>query len=351
MTTASGSRADQQLSTASGSLSVEGLRIAFGTGRNEHIAVHDVSLTVGRGEVVGLVGESGSGKSLTCRAIMGILPMGGRIVNGHIRFGEHDMRALSKRRLRSVHQHEIGMVFQDPFTSLNPTLRVGRQMIETLHVNSGLPRHRARDRAIELMTRVEIPQPEDKLRAYPHELSGGQRQRIMIALAIASNPQLLIADEPTTALDVSTQARVLSLLRELRAERQMSMLLVSHDFGVIATMCDRVVVMYGGFVVESGTTEEVYTAPQHPYTRALLAAIPTLDVAETGVRRPAIPGPPLGTVPYEGGCPFVPRCAFAQDGCSSIDMSLLPASGRDHRTACPFVTSIPGTPSAKVDAQ
>ena len=322
--------------TTTRDLTVQGLRIAFGTGRHEHVAVHNVSLTVGRGEVVGLVGESGSGKSLTCRAIIRLLPTGGRIVGGEIEFAKRNLLAVSQRQLRQVRQHEIGMVFQDPFTSLNPTLRVGKQLIETLRVNLGTDKATAQRRAVELLSRVEIAGPAGKLRAYPHELSGGQRQRVMIALAIASNPQLLIADEPTTALDVSTQARVLNLLRELRSERDMAMLIVSHDFGVIATMCDRVVVMYGGFAVESGTTEQVYTAPQHPYTRALLAAIPTLDVAEAGVRRPAIPGPPLGTVPYEGGCPFAPRCPFAREACTTIEMRMIPVSDDGHLTACPF---------------
>jgi oligopeptide/dipeptide ABC transporter ATP-binding protein len=324
------------MTSAARDLTVQGLRIAFGSGRNEQVAVHNVSLSVGRGEVVGLVGESGSGKSLTCRAIMRLLPTGGRIASGQIEFAKRDLRAMSKRELRGVRQHEIGMVFQDPFTSLNPTLRIGKQVIETLRVNLGMGKAEARKRAVELLGRVEIPDSAGKLRAYPHELSGGQRQRVMIALAVASNPKLLIADEPTTALDVSTQARVLDLLRELRTEREMAMLIVSHDFGVIATMCDRVVVMYGGFAVEAGTIEQVYTAPEHPYTRALLAAIPTLDVAEAGVRRPAIPGPPLGTVPYEGGCPFAPRCMFARDACATVDMQLITVSDDGHQTACPF---------------
>jgi oligopeptide/dipeptide ABC transporter ATP-binding protein len=328
------------MTSATRDLTVQGLQIAFGTGRNEQVAVHNVSLSVGRGEVVGLVGESGSGKSLTCRAIMRLVPTGGRITGGQIEFAKRDLLAVSKRQLRDVRQHEIGMIFQDPFTSLNPTLRVGKQLIETLRVNLGMEKADARRRAVELLGRVEIADPESKLRAYPHELSGGQRQRIMIALAVASNPQLLIADEPTTALDVSTQARVLNLLQELRTESDMAMLIVSHDFGVIATMCDRVVVMYGGYAVESGTTEQVYTAPEHPYTRALLAAIPTLDVAEAGVRRPAIPGPPLGTVPYVGGCPFAPRCAFARPACTTIDMQLIPVSEDGHLTACPFESGI-----------
>jgi oligopeptide/dipeptide ABC transporter ATP-binding protein len=229
------------------------------------------------------------------------------------------------------------MIFQDPFSSLNPTLRIGRQLSETLRLNAGLSPSAARDRAVDLLTQVEIPDPAARLRAYPHELSGGQRQRVMIALALAADPKLLIADEPTTALDVSTQAQVLALIKRLRQEREMSVLLVSHDFGVIAEMCDRVVVVYGGYVMETGTTEEVYTAPVHPYTRALLDAVPILH-PEPGERRRGIPGPPLGTVPYHGGCPFEPRCGFARPECRATDMSLRTIAGT-RATACPFVAS------------
>ncbi|HUZ55288.1 MAG TPA: ABC transporter ATP-binding protein [Streptosporangiaceae bacterium] len=314
-------------------LEVERLRISFGG----HVAVHDVGLRVRRSEVVGLVGESGSGKSLTCRAVLRIVPRGGRITAGAVRFDGRDVLGLNRRELRSLRAHDIGMIFQDPFSSLNPTLRIGRQLTETLRLNAGLSSSAARHRAIDLLAQVEIPDPAARLRAYPHELSGGQRQRVMIALALAADPKLLIADEPTTALDVSTQAQVLALARRLRQDRDMSMLLVSHDFGVIADMCDRVVVVYGGFVVETGTIEEVYTAPVHPYTRALLDAVPVLH-PQPGERRRGIPGPPLGTVPYTGGCPFEPRCGFARPDCRSVDMSLQTV-GATRASACPFVAS------------
>jgi oligopeptide/dipeptide ABC transporter ATP-binding protein len=316
-------------------LAVDRLSIGFGAGDSAHVAVHDVSLTVGRREVVGLVGESGSGKSLTCRAVLRLVPPGGHIRAGAIWFDGRDVSSLSRQELRSLRAHDAGMIFQDPFSSLNPTLRVGRQMTETLRLNAGLSKKAAWERAVELLTQVEIPNPVGSLKAYPHELSGGMRQRVMIALAIASSPKLLIADEPTTALDVSTQAQVLALLRNLTQQRDMSVLLVSHDFGVIAEMCDRVAVMYGGFVVETGTVEDVYTSPVHPYTRALLAAVPQLHPPVGGERRPGIPGPPLGTVPYAGGCPFQPRCVFARPECRTVDMRLL-AFEETRATACPF---------------
>jgi oligopeptide/dipeptide ABC transporter ATP-binding protein len=312
-------------------LEVEHLRISFGA----HVAVHDVSLSVGRREVVGLVGESGSGKSLTCRSVLRIVPRGGQIAAGAVHFDGRDVLGLSHQELRRLRAHDVGMIFQDPFSSLNPTLNIGRQLTETLRLNAGLSPSAARDRAIDLLDQVEIPDPEARLRVYPHELSGGQRQRVMIALALAANPKLLIADEATTALDVSTQAQVLALIKRLRQDRDMSVLLVSHDFAVIAEMCDRVVVVYGGFVLESGTIEEVYTAPVHPYTRALLDAVPVLH-CQPGQRRRGIPGPPLGTVAYPGGCPFQPRCVFARSDCLTIDMSLRPVGGTQ-ASACPFV--------------
>jgi oligopeptide/dipeptide ABC transporter ATP-binding protein len=319
-------------------LEIYDLGIAFGT----QAAVHDVSLSVGPREVVGVIGESGSGKSLTCRAVLRIVPSGGQIVKGAIRFDSRDVLGMSKKELRHLRARDVGMIFQDPFSSLNPTLRIGRQLIETLRVNAGLSQAAARDRAVDLLTQVEIPDPEARLRSYPYEMSGGQRQRVMIAIALAADPRLLIADEPTTALDVSTQAQVLKLLKRLRQDREMSVLLVSHDFGVIAEMCDRVVVMYGGFVVEVGTIEEVSANPIHPYTRALLDAVPILH-PEPGDRRRGIPGPPLGTIPYVGGCPFEPRCAFARAECRTIDMSLRPVSAT-RACACPFVDAVSAEP-------
>jgi oligopeptide/dipeptide ABC transporter ATP-binding protein len=316
-------------------LQLEHLSVAFGK-NDASVAIHDVSLSVRPGEIVGLVGESGSGKSLTCRSALRLMPRGGRIRSGQVRVAGRDVLAMSPRELRDLRSRDVGMIFQDPFTSLNPTLRIGRQLVETLRVNAGLGGDEAVGRAVELLSQVEIPEPARRLRMYPHELSGGMRQRVMLALALAANPALLIADEPTTALDVSTQAQVLHLIKRLRDERGMAVLLVSHDFGVIAEMCDHIVVMYGGFVVETGTMKEVYTAPAHPYTRALLDAVPDLTIPPRDYRRPVIPGPPLGTLPYAGGCPFAPRCRFSRPGCSTVDMRLAGTSGT-HLTACPFV--------------
>lgn len=330
-------------------LRLDHLRIAFGQGASTHVAVHDVSLTVGIGEIVGLVGESGSGKSLTCRAVLRLMPSDGQITAGSVSFAGREVISMSKRELRDLRAHQVGMIFQDPFTSLNPTLRIGKQLMETLRVNAGMTKAAARERAIELLTQVEIPRPEERMRAYPHEMSGGMQQRVMIAMAMASDPRLLIADEPTTALDVSTQAQVLALLRSIRDERGISILIVSHDFGVIGSLCDRVVVMYGGYVVESGTVEEVYGSPAHPYTRALIDAVPNLEVPEPDYRRPAIPGPPLGTLPFTGGCPFAPRCVMARDECRSLEMVLQPVAG-GHFTACPFESETPAPQPAPVVA-
>lgn len=328
----------ENLSTAPPVLVIDHLRIGFGRDGTETTAVHDVSLSVERGEIVGLIGESGSGKSLTCRSALRLMPRGGRVTAGSVVVNGRDVLTMPEGELRRLRAHEIGMIFQDPFTSLNPTLRIGRQLTETLRVNAGLPEKAARERAAQLLGQVEIPDPEARLRVYPHELSGGMRQRVMLALALAAKPSLLIADEPTTALDVSTQAQVLALIKRLRDESGMSILIVSHDFGVIATMCDRVVVMYGGFVVESGPIAQVYSSPRHPYTKALLDAVPTLDIPPPGYRRPAIPGPPLGTVPYTGGCPFEPRCRFSRSECREVQMSKPEGgAGAGHLSACPFV--------------
>ncbi len=316
-------------------LRLDHVQIAFGQGSSSHVAVYDVSLTVRAGEVVGLVGESGSGKSLTCRAVLRLLPGDGQITSGSVSLAGDEVLSMSKHELRNLRAHQVGMIFQDPFTSLNPTLRIGKQLMEVLRVNAGLSKSAARQRAIELLVQVEIPRPDERMRAYPHEMSGGMQQRVMIAMALASDPHFLLADEPTTALDVSTQAQVLDLLSRIRDERGISILIVSHDFGVIGSLCDRVVVMYGGYVVESGTLDQVYGSPAHPYTQALIDAVPNLDIPEPGYRRPAIPGPPLGTTPYVGGCPFAPRCVIARDECQTLDILLQPVED-GHLTACPF---------------
>jgi ABC-type dipeptide/oligopeptide/nickel transport system ATPase component len=255
-------------------LSIRGLRVEFGTPDRPLVAVHDVGLTVLRGQFVGLVGESGSGKSLTCRSVLRLIAPPGRISGGEITFAGRDVGAMDSAELRAFRGRDVGMIFQDPFTSLNPVFRVGEQLAETLRVNLGMRKPAARATATELLDHVGIPDPARRYLAYPHELSGGIRQRVMIAIAIAAKARLLIADEPTTALDVTTQAQILELLARLRREHDMAVLLVSHDFGVIAQVCDRLAVMYGGHIVETGPTPRVFTAPQHPYTVALLAAHP-----------------------------------------------------------------------------
>ena len=320
-------------------LAIDDLRIGFGANpATASPTVRGVDLDIRPGEIVGLVGESGSGKSLTCRAILNLLPDRGHVLSGGVTFEGRDVLAFGRDELLAFRSTDVGMIFQDPFSSLNPTRRIGSQMVEALRTTERLSRQEATVRAVAALDEVEIPDPAQKLRLYPHELSGGMRQRVMLSMALGANPRLLIADEPTTALDTTTQAQILKLLRRVRDERGTSILLVSHDFGVIAEMCDRVAVMYGGYVVESGPVEEVYRRPKHPYTRALIASVPTLEVPERGYRRPTIPGPSLGAVPYAGGCPFAPRCPFARPACTEVSMELLPADAA-HTTACPFTTN------------
>jgi len=317
-------------------LSIEGLKIEIGSGDDAAAAVHDVSLEIGPGEMVGLVGESGCGKSLTCRSAIRLVPPAGRVAAGSVRFQGRDVLAMDRQELREMRARDVGMVFQDPFSSLDPVFRIDRQIRETLKSSLGLTGAAAKKQTIELLDTVGIPDPERWSRAYPHELSGGMRQRVMIALATIGEPKLLIADEPTTALDVTTQAQILDLLRRLRDERGVAVLLVSHDFGVIAETCDRVVVMYGGYVVETGPVGATYERPQHPYARALLASVPTIESAGEHRRREAIPGRPPELGEDLPGCVFAPRCPYERDACHSIDMDLEPVS-ESQESACPFV--------------
>jgi oligopeptide/dipeptide ABC transporter ATP-binding protein len=316
-------------------LEVSGLRVEFGPPEAPLVAVKGAGLAVAPGEIVGLIGESGSGKSLTCRSVMRLIQRPGRIAAGEIGFDGRDVLAMSAQELRDFRAHEAGMIYQDPFSSLNPVFRVGRQVEETLRANLGMGRAEARAHAVELLDGVGIPEPDRRALAYPHELSGGMRQRVMIALATASRPRLLLADEPTTALDVTTQAQILKLLTRLRSERGMAMLLVSHDFGVIAQVCDRVVVMYGGHVVESGPIGTIYTDAQHPYTRALLESVPELESAGKPTRRGGIAGVPPELTDALPGCVFAPRCRFRRPGCEAVSMALVPLAP-DHETACPM---------------
>jgi oligopeptide/dipeptide ABC transporter ATP-binding protein len=315
-------------------LRIEGLRVEFEGGDDPLVAVDGAGLSVEPGEVVGLIGESGSGKSLTCRSVMRLVPRPGRITSGEIEFDGRDVLALSAQELRHFRAHDAGMIYQDPFSSLNPVYRIRDQIAETLRVNLGMAKGEARAHAVELLDGVGIRDPERRALSYPHELSGGMRQRVMIALATASRPRLLLADEPTTALDVTTQAQILALLLRLRSERGMAVLLVSHDFGVIAQVCDRVAVMYAGHVVETGPIAALYNNAQHPYTRALLESVPELESAGRRTRRPGIAGVPPELTDVLPGCVFMPRCRHAQPSCAEISMELQPVSA-GHETACP----------------
>ncbi|MEO6653010.1 MAG: ABC transporter ATP-binding protein [Ilumatobacteraceae bacterium] len=319
-------------------LTVRDLSIEFGTERAPLVAVHGVDLTIDEGEVLGLVGESGSGKSLTSRAIMRLIAHPGRITSGDIDVGGQRVLELSRRELREFRRSDVGMIVQDPSSSLNPVFRIGAQLSSTLRTNLGHDRSTARALAVEMLDRVGIPRPDHVYLAYPHELSGGMRQRVMIALATAGHPRLLLADEPTTALDVLTQKQILLLLDEMRREREMAMLLVSHDFGVIAQMCDRVAVMYGGRIVETGPVRDIYDDPQHPYTRLLLRSVPELD---PGVRARVDQhdGPSSELGPLREACVFVDRCPHARAECASHSMELRWIDDR-RQTACPFETTV-----------
>ncbi len=317
-------------------LEVAGLTVAFPTPRGMIYPAKDVSFRVDPGQTVGLVGESGSGKSVTLRAILGLVPKPGRIVRGRVMLDGRDLVAAGEAVLRGVRGTEIAMIFQDPMASLNPVLSIGDQLSETLRMKLGLSKRDAMSRAEELLNRVGISPARRRLKAYPHQLSGGMAQRVMIALAIAGNPKVLLADEPTTALDVSVQDQVLSLLEELRLESGMSMIIVSHDMGVIARSCDSVAVMYGGSLLERGSVDEVLREPRHPYTRMLLGAIPALRPNVERRQLASIAGQLPDLASLTGGCPFAARCAFVRDDCSRIPV-MLDAEAGAHGSACPFV--------------
>ena len=297
-------------------LRVGSLRTEFATERGVVRAVDGVSFEVGRGEAVALVGESGCGKSATALSILGLLPQrSGRVVGGSVVFDGRELVGLSERELRAVRGRRIAMIFQDPMTSLNPYLRIEEQLVEVMQLHLGLAREPARRRAVALLDRVGIPDARHRIRAYPHEFSGGMRQRVMIAMALLCDPDLLIADEPTTALDVTIQAQILELLGELRAERELSILLITHDLGVVAGTCDRVLVMYAGSIVEEGPTGPLFARPGHPYTAALLGSIPRLD-RDADERLASLEGLPPSLDRGEfHECRFAPRCRLVRDAC------------------------------------
>ncbi|MFO1325990.1 MAG: ABC transporter ATP-binding protein [Rubrivivax sp.] len=295
-------------------LSVRGLGVAFRTERGVLPAVQDVSFDLAPGEVLGIVGESGSGKSVTALALMRLLPPAtGRITGGEVRLDGRDLLSLSEAQMRSVRGGAMSMIFQEPMSSLNPVFSIGNQIVEAIRAHQALGARAARERAIELLHKVGIPMPARRIDDYPHQLSGGQRQRVMIAAALACSPRVLLADEPTTALDVTIQAQILELLRSLQHELRMSVVMITHNMGVIADFADRVMVMYAGRVIESAGVHEVFDAPRHPYTRALLASVPQLD--DDRHRLHAIAGALPSPSQWPPGCRFAPRCPLATDRC------------------------------------
>jgi len=303
-------------------LEVRNLRVDFQTRRGTLIAVDDVSFEIKAGEVLGVVGESGAGKSLTGAAIIGLLEPPGRISGGEVRLAGKRIDNLAQEQIRQIRGREIGMVFQDPLTSLNPLFRVGEQLIETLQTHADLDEKSARKQAIDWLTEVGIPSPEVRIDQYPHQFSGGMRQRVVIALALCANPKLIIADEPTTALDVSIQAQIISLLKRLCREHGTAVMLITHDMGVIAETADRVAVMYAGRLVEIGEARKVIQNAKHPYTLGLMGSIPTIGDTEEELRQIQGSMPRLAEIPE--GCAFNPRCPNVSDRCRKHRPELQP---------------------------
>jgi oligopeptide/dipeptide ABC transporter ATP-binding protein len=313
-------------------LSVEDLQVRFSTRRGTVHAVNGITFDIAPGETLGIVGESGCGKSVTSLAILGLLARNGRVESGAAVFNGTDLIRQSDRALRKIRGREIAMIFQDPMSSLNPVLTIGRQIREALETHFDMPKKDANKRASELLDRVGIPSANQRLRDYPHQFSGGMRQRAMIAIALACKPKLLIADEPTTALDVTIQAQILDLLRELVAEENAALILITHDLGVVAGMCEHVNVMYGGMFMETGSAEQLFGSPRHPYTLGLLQSVPRLDAARRARLHP-IEGAPPNMLQPPSACPFQPRCRFEVD-LSRQEVPQLVEIEPGHKVAC-----------------
>ncbi|QEK12968.1 ABC transporter ATP-binding protein [Crassaminicella thermophila] len=313
-------------------LEVKNLRTSFFTHVGEVKAIRGVSFHLDKGEAVGLVGESGSGKSVTSMSIMRLLQYPGKIVDGEITFKGKDIVNLSEKEMQSIRGNEMAMIFQDPMTSLNPVYTVGDQIMEAIRKHQGLNKKEARKKAIEMLKLVGIPSPQKRVDNYPHEFSGGMRQRAMIAMALSCEPNLLIADEPTTALDVTIQAQILELMKDLKEKINTSIILITHDLGVVADVCSRIIVMYGGLIMEEGTTEQIFYNPKHPYTMGLLKSIPRLDLGENQ-RLVPIEGTPPDLLKPPKGCPFAARCPYAMKVCQEM----LPPyfeTEENHRSMC-----------------
>ena len=289
-------------------------RLSFFTPAGEVKALNDVSIHLNDGEVLGIVGESGSGKSVTAYSLMGLTAYPGKLVGGTIDFNGHRINDLSEKEFRKIRGNEVSIIFQDPMTSLNPVYTIGNQIMEVILLHTDKNKEQARARAKELLELVGINEPEKRLKQYPHELSGGMRQRVMIAIALACEPKLLIADEPTTALDVTIQAQILELMMELKEKLGMAIIMITHDLGVVASMCDKIAVMYAGRIVEYGTTDDIFYNPKHEYTKGLLKSIPRLDAKEHE-RLVPIEGTPIDLLNPPAGCPFAPRCSNSMKIC------------------------------------
>ena len=313
-------------------LEVRDLRTSFFTPAGEVKAVNGVSFNLDSGKVLGIVGESGSGKSVTAYSILQILTHPGRIVGGSIKFKGQELVGLPDSEMRKIRGNRISIIFQDPMTSLNPVYTVGNQLVEAIKLHTGRNGAQARDRAAELLSLVGINEPEKRLKQYPYELSGGMRQRVMIAMALACEPDILIADEPTTALDVTIQAQILELMHDLQKKLGMAILMITHDLGVIAGMCDEVIIMYAGGVCERGTADKIFYHPQHEYTKGLLRSIPNIDSDEKE-RLVPISGTPIDLLRMPSGCPFAPRCEKAMKVCLQGRAPEVWV-GRDHLAAC-----------------
>ena len=315
-------------------LTVENLSVSFGDEKAPFKAVDRVSYTVNEGEVLGIVGESGSGKSVSSLAIMGLIDFPGRVTAEKLHFNQNDLLALKPKEKQKIIGADIAMIFQDAMTSLNPSYTVGYQIMEALKVHQGGSKAALRERAIELLSLVGIPDPKSRLEVYPHQLSGGMSQRVMIAMAIACNPKLLIADEPTTALDVTIQAQIIDLLLELQHKENMALILITHDLALVAESAHRIIVMYAGQVVEEGRAEEIFKSPLHPYTQALLKALP--EFAEGKSRLQSLPGVVPGKYDRPQGCLLNPRCPYATEKCRSVEPVLVQINGRQVKCHTPL---------------
>ena len=295
-------------------LEIKDEKLSFFTPAGEVKALNGVSFSMNEGEVLGIVGESGSGKSVTAYSIMGLTAYPGKLIGGTIYFNGHQIEKMSEKEMRKIRGNEVSIIFQDPMTSLNPVYTIGNQITEVIRLHTGKSKKEAYDRAKELLELVGINEPTKRLKQYPHELSGGMRQRVMIAIALACEPKLLIADEPTTALDVTIQAQILELMQELRQKLGMSIIMITPDLGVVASMCERIAVMYAGHIVEYGTADEIFYEPKHEYTKGLINSIPKLSAQEIE-RLVPIEGQPVDLLNPPAGCPFAPRCANCMKIC------------------------------------